>query len=128
MSDSVEFSGPLFDGRMPAILSRYESAASQRLAQRGHDAVEQILGSSLQHPTGYYQSHVRVERQADDSVVTDDGVVYGPWLEGTGSRNETTRFKGYHSFRQAAQRVNEQAVRIAESVLHEGYLAEMNGE
>jgi len=27
--------------------------------------------------------------------------VYGPWLEGTGSRNQTTNFKGYKSARLA---------------------------
>jgi hypothetical protein len=30
------------------------------------------------------------------------GPVYGPWLEGVGSRNATTRFKGYRAFRKAA--------------------------
>lgn len=40
--------------------------------------------------------------------------VYGDWLEGTSSRNQTTRFKGYNSFRIINQWMNDELVpRIA---------------
>jgi hypothetical protein len=42
-------------------------------------------------------------------VVDDSNVIYGPWLEGVGSRNEKTRFKGYFTFRKAAQKLNDMA-------------------
>jgi len=32
-------------------------------------------------------------------LITDNGCVYGSWLEGESSRNSSTRFKGYRSFR-----------------------------
>jgi hypothetical protein len=56
-----------------------------RDVRRGPDppAPDQVL----QHPTGYYQSKITVERAGTGYRVTDQGVVYGPWLEGTGSRN-----------------------------------------
>ena len=41
--------------------------------------------------------------------IDDNGVVYGPWLEGTSSRNQTTRFKGYGAFRMTAQWLEKQS-------------------
>lgn len=124
----IRFSGPVFSGEAEAVLRRYVTDMTGQVAQEGRDMVEQILPGVLQHPTGYYQSHIQVERQASTSVVTDGGVVYGPWLEGVGSRNQTTRFKGYGTFRRAFQQLDGQAGKIADTVLKRGYLAELNGE
>jgi hypothetical protein len=55
--------------------------------------------------------------------------VYGPWLEGVGSRNfPVTRFRGYHAFRVAAQELKHVYVPSrSETLLHNGgYLEEMN--
>jgi len=38
-------------------------------------------------------------------VISDSGVVYGPWLEGVGSRNQATRFKGYAIFRRTRDKL-----------------------
>lgn len=35
------------------------------------------------------------------AVIYDSGVVYGPWIEGVGTRNAASRFKGYAMFRKA---------------------------
>ena len=51
---------------------------------------------------------------ASDVVVHDRRIIYGPWLEGVGSRNATTRFKGYSSFRRAFQELERQAPRLVE--------------
>jgi hypothetical protein len=64
--------------------------------------------------------------QAHGSVVQDGGVIYGPWLEGVGSRNRTTRFKGYFTFRRTTAQLNVRATPIAEELLHGKYLREMN--
>jgi hypothetical protein len=44
--------------------------------------------------------------------VHDSGIVYGPWLEGEGSRNKTTPFKGYRMFRKVATQINRKAARM----------------
>jgi hypothetical protein len=44
-------------------------------------------------------------------------VVYGPWLEGTSERNRSTRFKGYRLWRKTAQRLQDDAPKIAEAKL-----------
>jgi hypothetical protein len=55
-----------------------------------------------------------VEDPAVETIVTTADAAYGPWLEGTGSRNQTTRFKGYHGYRLAAQELEAEAGVIAD--------------
>ncbi len=109
----VECSGPLFDGRAQAAAQHLVRAMSDTLGRRGKAMVLERLGQVIKHPTGYYESQVRTEAQGSvDTVITDGGVIYGPWLEGTSSRNETTRFKGYHTFRRVAQELERDAEQL----------------
>ena len=62
---------------------------------------------------GNYRRNIHGEVQETQGRIDDSGVVYGPWLEGVGSRNATTRFKGYSSFRRTAQKMEELAPEIA---------------
>lgn len=114
MADTdVEYSGPLFDGRAQAAARRLVHDMRDTLAERGREMVLENLGQSIRHPTGYYESRVRTEARGSlETVITDGGVVYGPWLEGTSSRNETTRFKGYASFRRAAAELERDAEQL----------------
>lgn len=61
----------------------------------------------------------------DTIVVTTDLATYGPWLEGTGSRNDVTGFPGYHSFRRAGAELEGQAQELAESSM-DPYIARCN--
>jgi hypothetical protein len=100
----VETSGPLFDGDPDKILDDFVADAVLHVAQQGLAEWHTLLDSSLQHPTGHYESQLMVDVLAPDiAVVDDDQMIYGPWLEGTGSRNATTQFKGYAAARRAAQ-------------------------
>lgn len=111
----VDFSGPLFDGRAEAAGRRLVRDIRDTLSDEGEEMVRRQLGRVLRHPTGYYESQVRSSvRGSHDAVVTDGGVVYGPWLEGTGSRNETTRFKGYRTFRVVTDELNRLATGLIE--------------
>lgn len=113
----VTTSGPLFDGMAARILDGMDADIERQVAAAGVDAVRARLGEVLKHPTGYYESHITATPTGHEDVdVTDRGVIYGPWLEGTGSRNRTTRFKGYATFRRVAQRLDERAQGIAERV------------
>lgn len=107
MSDVTIFeTGPLFDGALAAALKQGIHEAQVAVAELGQREVRSRLRSVLRHPTGYYSSRVRAEVGASDPRVTDSRVIYGNWLEGTGSRNKTTRFKGYATFRKVTQRLN----------------------
>jgi hypothetical protein len=52
-------------------------------------------------------------------MLTDGGVVYGPWLEGVSSRNNSSRFKGYHTFRMVLQEMDKKSEEIAENTIAE---------
>lgn len=60
--------------------------------------VHRTLDQRIMHPTPYYETQIANDIDGPDRVVHDRGVVYGPWLEGIGRRNRTTRFRGYHAF------------------------------
>jgi hypothetical protein len=116
----------MFDGRAFRALHEYEIEMRYRIAERGKEMVLETLHEVLQNPTGYYESQVRVEGRANFvDVVTDGGVVYGPWLEGTSSRNQTTRFKGYGTFRKVKDRLEKESIRIAVRTLPK-FLFRMN--
>jgi hypothetical protein len=130
--DDVTFSGPLFDGTAARAASDGTTAARKKIAAEGAKMTEALLAGSIRvhgsgraeravtttdvsrvYQTGKYSLPVAVSM--DETVVTSDLATYGPWLEGTGSRNETTRFKGYHSFRLACQQLDGMAQDIAEA-------------
>lgn len=102
----------------------FTHAAERDVADEVYDTVQGNMHASFRAPTGRYWNRVHIERGDGGHVVTDGGVVYGPWLEGVGSRNNTTRFKGYSSFRRATQRIDGRADEIAERTLPP-YLARM---
>lgn len=111
---ATSMSGPLFSGLLDRVTATAVDVAERELADEAKAAVDRNLSGSLQEPTGFYQSRIDVEADGTDLAVTDGGVVYGPWLEGVGERNRTTAFKGYASFRRAAQAVDARAAGIVE--------------
>lgn len=116
----VRLKGPIVDGRGPAIVHAMAEAALAELADYTRFEVLMQLDRVLQHPTGYYESQVRPERVAVDTYsVNDSNVIYGPWLEGVGSRNrERPGFPGYHTFRTVRSRMNSKANEVAEAAVH----------
>jgi hypothetical protein len=107
----VVLAGPFFSTMAPPVAGMLDemkfAVASQALAD-----VQYNLDRSIRHSTPYYETQVMVQQRMDDWVVHDRGIAYGPWLEGTSSRNNTTRFKGYASFRRAVQSTEQKAPRI----------------
>ncbi len=114
-SARVDFKGPFFEaGRRNAVMRKLEQDTQDEIDQYAVDLVVALLEAVLQHPTGYYQSKIKAHRQTTHTIIDDGRVVYGPWLEGTGSRNyPVTRFRGYHTFRRAGQILPEKAHAIA---------------
>ena len=62
---------------------------------------------------GYYRRNVHGRVSNLNGRIDDGGVVYGPWLEGVSRGNETTRFKGYASFRKTSQWLQKNLRKIA---------------
>lgn len=117
--------GPVFDGRAAHAAHDLVQHLEEKLAQEGYNDVRRELGHVLKHPTGYYESRIQTDNLGGESVIHDGGVIYGPWLEGVGSRNRSTRFKGYFTFRKVAQRLNSRSELIARVIVPR-YLRRMN--
>lgn len=121
----VDAHGPMFDGRAAAAAKALVKNLGNEIADEGVNVVRTTLDKVLKHPTGHYRSQIQTKDVADTDLVTDGNVVYGPWLEGVGSRNKTTRFKGYASFRRASQELQRKVPAIAERVTGK-YIGRMN--
>ncbi len=110
----IETDGPLFDGRWQPALEEFVTDAVDEVARQGLANWHTALDLSLRHPTGHYESMLTEELVTSEvAVVHDRGMVYGPWLEGTGSRNSpVTSFPGYAGARRATQQLESQVDRV----------------
>lgn len=122
----VRLSGPLFDARGPAIMQDLRHDGLNKVGGQGVSNVQTNLDTSIRHPTPYYETQIRMEEHGDTVLVDDRGVIYGPWLEGVGSRNKSTRFKGYFSFRRAVQTLRQQTPELLR-VVAERAVRRLNG-
>lgn len=120
--------GPMFNGGARRAADDFVDDWEDESAEEALGLIRDSFHMHFKQPTGYYESHVRIKNANDGHpVVTDGGLIkYGPWLEGVGSRNATTRFKGYHSFRNAARIIELRAHGIGERLLDRRYLRRMN--
>jgi hypothetical protein len=109
----VSLKGPTVEGLAGPMLAVALDAALAEVADYTKYEVSMELSEVLQHPTGYYESQIRSERvSAEAFSINDSGVVYGPWLEGISSRNQSTRFKGYATFRRVKNRMAQKSEAI----------------
>jgi len=106
----VRMKGPTVEGLAEPMLEAALQASLAEVADYTKYEVSLELINVLQHPTGYYESRIQSERvSAEAYSINDSGVVYGPWLEGVSSRNQSTRFKGYATFRRTKNRMIQKA-------------------
>ena len=129
MEIAFKTSGPFFAAGMPAkVTSMIQNAVEemtelgeQKLAGPGDHFLQPRPGGVYlsvgaagkgKASTGNYRRSIHKSLGNLIGRIDDSKVVYGPWLEGTGSRNQTTRFKGYSSFRRTAQFMEERKAGI----------------
>ena len=122
----VTVSGPINNGRIAEMIPHMIGEMMSTLAMQGFADVHQNLDQHIQFPTPYYETQVMIQPMGDDLVVHDRGIVYGPWLEGVSQRNQTTRFKGYHSFRKAADELRRKAAPLLQPIV-DRWAQRMNG-
>lgn len=117
----IRTSGALFDMRSDRMFDEYAEDLEEDGAEWALSHIRGTFHASFKMPTGYYESNVEIHQTATGTEVWDGGYagpVYGPWLEGVGSRNVTTRFKGYHAFRKAATALERRIESMGERLLH----------
>lgn len=120
----IRISGPIFDGRAPALVQAYVRDAEDAIAAQTYAEVMGNLNRSIRQPTPYYETQIDNQRLPTGRRVHDRGIVYGPWLEGTSARNRTTSFRGYRSFGRARDVMRARARQLAQQVLQR-YLGRM---
>jgi hypothetical protein len=114
----VRLEGPTVEGLAEPMLAACLDGALAEVADYTKYEVNMQLGEVLQNPTGYYESQIRSERvSAEMYSINDSNVIYGPWLEGISHRNQTTRFKGYATFRIVKNRMAQKSAAIIDAAV-----------
>jgi hypothetical protein len=108
----IDYRGPIFDGRARLAANEGVRAAERDLAGKAVNMITDRLNVVLKTQTPVYRLQIEAKEMPNGWRVHDSGIVYGPWLEGTSRRNQTTRFKGYATFRRIAQQLDKRAVGI----------------
>lgn len=110
-------SGPVFDGRADKALGDAARDIESRTAFFGAALIRSKMDRTFRIQTPYYRLQNQARRDGTHWKVSDNGVVYGPWLEGVGSRNKTTRFKGYSNYRRSVQEIQRHMDTIGDAVV-----------
>lgn len=101
---NVEIHGAFLTGNPLPAVDNFVTEATWAVGAQGLADWHHKLDQRLKDPTPFYETQLMLERQTPEIVwAHDQGIIYGPWLEGTGSRNRTTQFKGYRSVRETTQ-------------------------
>jgi hypothetical protein len=110
-------SGPLFDGRAAKALDESARDIEQRTAEFGASLIRSRMDMTFRHQTPFYRLQNQARRDGAHWKISDNGVIYGPWLEGVGSRNKTTRFKGYFNYRRSLAEIQRHMTEIGDGVV-----------
>lgn len=107
---TVETTGPAFNGQLRHAIITGTTEGLAKLADDAKLNILQVFTDVLRtHPTMRLEEGVTARPVGADFIVDDGGVIYGPWIEGLGSRNRTSRFKGYATYRRVTQALNQRA-------------------
>lgn len=127
---SLDASGPLVSGLAEQAVRDWTEDVVRALANEGADMLRSTIMAKSGRARGNFQRNIQVLQKGPEATIPAPmikGVTWGPWLEGTSSRNRSTRFKGYHMFRKTRQELEQKAPEIAEHELQK-YLPRMGGE
>lgn len=114
MPVTVTAAGPLFSTRAETAGRNGAKAAEKSVATLGASMVRSRMDAVFRVQTPFYRLKNIAEQAPPGWIIWDqDATVYGFWLEGIGSRNKTTRFKGYFTYRRIAQELRGRAPDIA---------------
>lgn len=111
--------GPISSGRMAEYARMYSDDVAKEIAEKAEDVALNRFNMVLRHQTPYYTTRIATRRLGPARYeLHDNGVIYGHWLEGTGSRNwPVTRFPGYHTFEYTEIRMKHERRNISRRIL-----------
>lgn len=106
---AVTVTGPFFTQGAKPVQQAIEDTIRD-IVEQGEKVVKAQLYPGHGLITGHYRRSVIGEMQdSRHGRIHDSDVVYGPWLEGVSSRNQSSRFKGYAMFRNATQQLQRES-------------------
>ena len=112
--------GPLADGTADRALQEWARNTAKALGDQGADLLRAFPMDKTGRARGGFQANIHTiengpEVRIPAPMIT--GVTWGPWLEGTSKRNDSTRFKGYHLFRKTRQELQRRAPDVGQREL-----------
>lgn len=114
----MDSKGVVFEDSAEDILAEAADNAEKAVATIGASMVRTRMAAVFRRETPFYRFANVAEKDAPGWKIWDqDKTVYGFWLEGVGSRNRTTRFKGYFTYRRITQELRARAQTIADGVV-----------
>lgn len=123
--------GPLANGEAEKAAQDWATSTTQAVADEGVEMLRAFPMDRTGRARGGFQQELHTVRKSPTQVnipgPTVSGVVFAPWLEGTSSRNESTKFKGYHLFRKTRLALSKKAPGIAQRELDK-VLPRMGGD
>jgi hypothetical protein len=117
----VDLTGPVVEGRYQPVMREFFDKAKTLVANHGREQVQQRARSRPKHPTGSFAGAVMVRdfKKGRTVIAEHPQVLYGPWLEGTSTRNTSTRFKGYRIFKLTRGRLRKQVSHLVQGLLNQ---------
>lgn len=116
----ADVTGPLADGTADQALQDWARNTAKAIADQGADMLRAFPMNKTGRSRGGFQSNINVLQAGPVATIPAPmirGVTWGPWLEGTSKRNQSTRFKGYHLFRKTRQALQQMAPEIGQKEL-----------
>lgn len=99
MAIDIVMQGPVLTGQAGAQVREMVHDIAARVTEAVTVDVHAYLPGVLKHPTGVFEGSLVGDMVGPSMGRVFSDLVYAPWLEGTSKRNQSTRFKGYHTFR-----------------------------
>lgn len=128
----VTLTGPIFDGQATVAARDFTRALAAEIAEIAQTWIKldtARMDKSGRGGTGAAAGGVKIHGEGASWVVSggiNEGVYSWPWLEGTSKRNQTTEFRGYHTFRRTRLRMRKQVKPYGEQLLAE-FIERMGG-
>lgn len=116
----VDKRGPLFDGRAERDVALAADTIEKRVAVLGASMIRSRMNQVFKTQTPYARFRQVAAEDPPGWKIWDQGLVYGPWLEGIGRRNyPVTRFKGYRTYRIIIQELQHRATAMGAKIVAE---------